>query len=974
MIPRLQPRPSSRRLAGIENVFPVNGNNNVNTNISPDVTTRSTSLSDYTGRSGFSDRLLSSSNDGTLLSKENALSSKGMTSQDKQPLSPSQSTQAYDQPANSPVPNHYGDQYKHLLLSYSSSTSNSFETDNSSMSYIDFSLTPPTSGSRPPLLVSAKRHGNEVRRQHNKCRRRRRRPISTRSNLQNNPSILSNAVSKTDGDCCKENDNDALCLWKGDSLEADNNYLPLLASSDEEEEQTDRIEEVVRAEHLKEAMVARGNEKLKFKKRSFSAHRAPPPKGCLSNPRPKRPRGYAARYKTPPKSTDELSALSESNAHQPRRVQFGIPSAVEYEIDRPPDHLTPMSQEVTSKRYSMNPKEPTREENEITQETRQNNSILSEWEDQFANMRSNRNRSRDRSRNGSSSKRNRRNRRSSSIFSPATNISLGYDCANQTNRDAKEKDDALSSDASDSKSATITANSASLNMFGSRLSLEETSSDATSQTTPIHTTRTADDNQTWDFVADFGLINSKGAMELSPHSTSSKTKEPACKSVTSAIKNACNTIMPIENTPSPTDVNLDAINAFGTASDNDSQNRLRTVPDDNSNGDSSLFLGEGLHNNSTKVISKILITTPWLDQEWDFVSLLRNLSHFKMKEVAVERCLSLLDPCIHNALCCTSAFVEQAMRTLSLKSTLPRNVPNKNDSFSAKRKIISEWKEIEISFIENLTNMLDQFRLEMENACDFEYINKHLLFNDCPSNSRSENERVENVNSKLQNDINQHKLSLDIIDASIAPFSCILCQAASKIGIYGFYFKELRDDHILELDYVHSTFGVKTRVIIDIDSQPGFSIDYCDGASNREQNSLLDIHRQYVHMLKGGKMSFELNCNELQDSLLRLGQILGKLDQCVFSLKAINGKRKATITVDLPHIRLTFPAEGKIVSLTLDLEKFVTKIITISTIDGSSSEGRIEIPSSVDCCNLESLDRILPYAQNEDVAVVDESI
>ena len=32
----------------------------------------------------------------------------------------------------------------------------------------------------------------------------------------------------------------------------------------------------------------------------------------------------------------------------------GLP--VEYEIDRPPGHLTPMSQEVTRKRYSMDPK------------------------------------------------------------------------------------------------------------------------------------------------------------------------------------------------------------------------------------------------------------------------------------------------------------------------------------------------------------------------------------------------------------------------------------------------------------------------------------------------------------------------------------------------------------------------------------------------------------------------------------------
>jgi hypothetical protein len=148
------------------------------------------------------------------------------------------------------------------------------------MSYSDFSLTPPTAGSRPPLLVSAKRYGSEVRRQHNKHRRRRRRPSSTRSDSQKHSSVLENSVDAVVSDSCKGNDSDALCLWKGDSAgEAENNYPPLLASSDEEVEQTDHIEEVVRAEHLKEAIGAQGNEKLQLKNRSFSANRAPPPKG-----------------------------------------------------------------------------------------------------------------------------------------------------------------------------------------------------------------------------------------------------------------------------------------------------------------------------------------------------------------------------------------------------------------------------------------------------------------------------------------------------------------------------------------------------------------------------------------------------------------------------------------------------------------------------------------------------------------------
>jgi len=926
-------------------VFPVDVNNNISGNIPPgasDTSTYSVSVSAHTGRSEFSDQSFSTSSNDGLFTKENTQSFKRVNSQDNEPLSPSRSTLTDDQPANSPVPNHYGNQYKHLLLNDSSSTSNSLETDNSTMSYGDFALTPPTAGSRPPLIVSAKRYGSEVRRQHNKCRRRRRRPSSTRSDSQKHSSL-----SDT------ENDNDALCLWKGNSPgETKNNFLPLLASSDEEDEQTDRIEEIVRLEHmaLKEAMVARGSEKLQPKSRFFSANRAPPTKGCLSIPRPKRQRGHTIRYKTPPKSTNELDTLSESNVHLSRRVQFGIPSAVEYEIDRPPGHLTPMSQEVTRKRYSMNPKETTREEDEITQETKQNNLILSEWEDQFSNMRSNKSGSSDRlRRSGSSSK---RNRRSSSIFSPASRISLIYDNSNQTSVDTKEKDGAFTSSSSDFKSSMDISDPASLSTLRSEISLEENSNHPTSQATPMSIVKPADGNQTWNFVADLGLFNSKGAMELSPHSSSPGGRESSRGSGTSTIMKIRNSLMVEENAPPPADVNLDTINTFGAAIDDDPQQHRPTFQTDIFSSDSVKL------DNSSNIISNTLIATPWLDQDWDFFSLLRNLSFFRKKEeVTIQRCFGLLDPRIHNVLSWTSNFFERVMCTQSLKSKFPGNLSKKNSLLSNKNAIMTEWKKIEIPLIENLTNFLDQFRLEMEKTCVRNKTKEQVR---AASDLEPENKRIEKEISKLENDIHQLHSSLDILEASIAPFSCILCQASAQIGVYGFYFEGFRGDHILELDYMHAIFGVKTRVIVDINSQLGLLIEHNDTASDREQNSIFDFHRGYINMLRCGKMSFQLDCNELQDSLLKLGQILGKLDQCALVFKAINDGQKATITVNFPQIHLTLPAKDTSLSLTLDLECFVTKNISVSTIDGSDLKGRkTEMLSSIDCCNLKSVSRII---------------
>ena len=216
MIPRLKPKSSFRRPSGIENVYPIDTTTNVDTSLPPiltDTVTSTSSVSSFAGRSENYNRPLSTPNDESPFPKQKQMSLDG----ENQPLSPSRSTMEYDEAANSPVPNDYGNQHKHLLLNYSSSTPNSFERDGSSISYSDFSLTPPTAGSRPPLLVSARRYGSEVRRQHSKRRRRRRRPSSTRPESEKRSFASGMSVNPTSRDSRKEIDNDAFCLWKGDA-------------------------------------------------------------------------------------------------------------------------------------------------------------------------------------------------------------------------------------------------------------------------------------------------------------------------------------------------------------------------------------------------------------------------------------------------------------------------------------------------------------------------------------------------------------------------------------------------------------------------------------------------------------------------------------------------------------------------------------------------------------------------------------
>ena len=342
--------------------------------------------------------------------------------------------------------------------------------------------------------------------------------------------------------------------------------------------------------------------------------------------------------------------------------------------------------------------------------------------------------------------------------------------------------------------------------------------------------------------------------------------------------------------------------------------------------------------------------------------MLRNLPSLKRGEdITIRRCLKLLGPCIDIALSCTIDFVDQVARILSLKSSFPGKLSKKNSLLSVKRTILSEWKESEITYIENLTNILDQFRVRMRNAT--------TLANRCSVDLLSQKEELEEEISKLENDIRRHKSSLGLLAASIAPFFCISCQATAHLGIYGFSFHELRDDHILELEYVHAIFDVKTRVIVDINALPEISIQYIDDASNRDQNSIFDFHRKYIlEFLNCGKISFQLNCMELQDYLLRLGQILGKLDQCAFALNAINDGRKAAITVDLPKIRLNFLLKDVTVLLTLDLASFQTKMISVSIGGMDAMVRKAEVLSLVDFCNFQSLSKVVyQYAMTSDM-------
>lgn len=131
----------------------------------------------------------------------------------------------------------------------------------------------------------------------------------------------------------------------------------------------------------------------------------------------------ADKFKTPPTSPDEVEAAAAAAAtaaadnttsnKKAFRVQFGSPQAAEYVIDDPVAQLTPLPSEFTRRRYSMTEKEVSKEEEEMTVETKRNSALLAEWEDDLAPTSS-----------AARRRQQRKNRRSSSLFTPSPMSSL----------------------------------------------------------------------------------------------------------------------------------------------------------------------------------------------------------------------------------------------------------------------------------------------------------------------------------------------------------------------------------------------------------------------------------------------------------------------------------------------------------------------------------------------------------------------
>jgi hypothetical protein len=254
----------------------------------------------------------------------------------------------------------------------------------------------------------------------------------------------------------------------------------------------------------------------------------------------------------------------------------------------------------------------------------------------------------------------------------------------------------------------------------------------------------------------------------------------------------------------------------------------------------------------------------------------------RMRESAgFERCITAAFPFFDCALSCTKGLVEQVKLMPLSKSTHRTNHVSERSLYTAKKIIMTEWNEIEITLMGKLANILE---IEKTNILEAE--------RKCKKSAclQSQNELIEEEIFELEIAIRQQKRALDLLDASIAPCASILCQATVHMGIHGFSFEEFCNDNILKLKFVHAVYGIQTGVIFYVNSHPGIVVETDCDDSNTYNCPIFEFHRAYMDMLVCGKIPIQFDSAELQESLLTIGQFLGRLDQAAMEME----RRKAS--------------------------------------------------------------------------------
>ncbi|KAG7371063.1 hypothetical protein IV203_019633 [Nitzschia inconspicua] len=755
---------------------------------------------------------------------------------------------------------------------------------------IDITLTPPARPSQS-LSVASKRNSSEIRQANTTKRRRCRQKQDSKDTVLSSILITATTNPKSSPNSNEEfllNDRQTRTTSEhnhGD-LSDDNTKFPFLVDQGHFLSQKERTKQYWEWCYGKRTLVDNSNGSG-----SFSAKRMPPTKGCLSSSKPHRT--HSKSFNVHPNLFGE-SRNARKNCH----VQFGSPTAVEYDVESCSRQLTPMPDDKVRGKYSMTPNNPTQEEEELVIETKHNNAILSEWEGLEAKSTRSIKKARK-----NAKMRNKKNRRESALFACKTRP-WQCDESNDERTHGRDKEDFSyamdQGDAFSSPSEHISEGMASLRV--STVAIEE---------------------NTTELMANLHSLNESGV---------------AC---TSNTNGSCDKVLePFSNAEG--DAPSDKVLCQGLSCN--VHDATLSKKNETINPRPSMKNGEGVIDDVIDIL-KVLYQNPNCDQEIHVPLSLQFLSRIGIingVDLLTVNVLQWLDPFFLDVM-----YNSAEEYLTDANHCTPVSVNSPISEAAARRRTISLWKWAEVEFIPCI---IERLKAKEKSWLPFySSVAKHIAHeSDVPG--------LELEIQFLEREIETECHEIDKLSAALGPASFLQCHATTWTNLLGFHLEKFDDGEFVlrwqHMEDLETALTFRTDVVPDCKISPLCSTSIQCAPEIRQA---LEVGMQLLTT----NLREDLGDLELKAAILRLAKCFSKLDQILLAIQRVQIAQGFSVFVDTHSPTISICGTNKTYRLSLGHDLSLVSLVILDA-QGAAltpTSGILHLGISIPEC----IERIINY-------------
>lgn len=510
----------------------------------------------------------------------------------------------------------------------------------------------------------------------------------------------------------------------------------------------------------------------------------------------------------------------------------------------------------------MTPILPTQEEEEMTNETKHNNSILSQWEDlQWTGPRSGR-KSRKRTKN-----QRKKSRRESCIFSK--DCQLPQDDENDTG--IRKDENRCEGDEPSSQH------------YQSADSLETVRISEGTRRVKADKAE-ADEQCTWEFAANLECINTSGA---------------AC----TLTESSCSVLDKCRQSEASIDRDGGSHDA-GARTLNDSFSN-QTFTETESYPQKTAF-SELVPAMSIDDEDKLecLYQNPRLEQEQEFC--MPKVFQFYPRMTTPPRqdpLISLLfvDPIFVDAVSKSSdAYLNK------IQLSAPGSDGSIHSPATVRRAANYDWKRIELSFVLDAVKQLKEKENEMQPLPSFW---EKMI------SSEGEISRLKLDIDILEREIQSEEVERDKFYATLGPRAAADCCATSWLSLFGFELENF-DDSELDLRWNHMD-GLETAVVLCRNVDSDITIRPSSDSATKATTEMKQVLTLGSRLLQTN-LKAELKGLGMRLALLSLSTLLAKLDKILVSIRKAHGTEGFSVFIGIASSTISVHGRGKIYRLTVD--------------------------------------------------------